>query len=142
MQAVEHPLLEATVSNYRGRKKPDARGNEVHRFRDRQAATFVGRTVHADSPSGQFPDATLLDRRKLRGIVAHGKHLGYDFGRNLILHVHLGRFGDFTEGKLPLAEPKGRSACGSGPRAQDRTTGWSCAGLRIALSTTRRSGTS
>jgi endonuclease VIII len=82
-------------------------GNEVHRFRDRQAAIFAGRTVRADSPSGQFPDAELLDGRKLRGIIAHGKHLGYDFGRDLILHVHLGRFGDFTEGKGPLAEPKG-----------------------------------
>ena len=82
-------------------------GNEVHRFRDRQAAIFVGRTVRADSPSGQFPDAALLEGRKLRGIVAHGKHLGYDFGRDLILHVHLGRFGDFTEGKMPLVEPKG-----------------------------------
>jgi endonuclease-8 len=82
-------------------------GNEVHRFRDRQVATFAGRTVHADSPSGQFPDAALLDGRKLRGIIAHGKHLGYDFGRDLILHVHLGRFGDFTEGTMPLIEPKG-----------------------------------
>ena len=82
-------------------------GNEVHRFRDRQAAIFIGCTVRADSPSGQFPDASLLDGRKLRGIIAHGKHLGYDFGRDLILHVHLGRFGDFTEGKMPLAEPKG-----------------------------------
>src|SRR6201995_4076307 len=82
-------------------------GNEDHRFRDRQAAIFVGRTVSANLPSGQFPDAVLLDGRKLRGIVAHGKHLGYDFGRDLILHVHLGRFGDFTEGKMPLVEPKG-----------------------------------
>lgn len=82
-------------------------GNEVHRFRDRQAATFAGRVLRADSPSGQFPDAALLDGRKLRGIIAHGKHLGYDLGRDLILHVHLGRFGDFTEGKMPLIEPKG-----------------------------------
>ena len=82
-------------------------GNEVHRFRDRQAAIFDGRILHVDSPSGQFPDAAILDGRKLRGIIAHGKHLGYDFGRDLILHVHLGRFGDFTEGKGPLAEPKG-----------------------------------
>jgi endonuclease-8 len=82
-------------------------GNEVHRFRDRQAAIFIGRTVRADSPSGQFPDAALLDGRKLRGIIAHGKHLGYDFARDLILHVHLGRFGDFTEGKMPLLEQKG-----------------------------------
>jgi endonuclease VIII len=82
-------------------------GNEIHRFRDRQAATFIGRTVRADSPSGQFPDAALLDRRKLLGIIAQGKHLGYDFGRDLILHIHLGRFGDFTEGKMPLVQPKG-----------------------------------
>jgi endonuclease VIII len=82
-------------------------GNEVHRFRDRQTATFSGRTLHADSPSGQFPDAALLDGRKLRGIIAHGKHLGYDFGRDLILHVHLGRFGDFTEGTGALVDPKG-----------------------------------
>jgi endonuclease-8 len=82
-------------------------GNEVHRFRDRHHAAFTGRTVRVDSPSGQFPDATALDRRKLRGIHARGKHLGYDFGRDLILHVHLGRFGDFSEGTMPLAEPKG-----------------------------------
>ena len=93
-------------------------GNEVHRFRDRQAATFAGRTLHADSPSGQFPDAALLDGRKLRGIIAHGKHLGYDFGRDLILHVHLGRFGDFTEGKGRWLSQKARCGCASGPRAR------------------------
>ena len=82
-------------------------GNEVHRFRERHAAAFAGSTVRADSPSGQFPDAAVLDGRKLRGVRAHGKHLGYDFGRDLVLHVHLGRFGDFSEGKLPLAPPKG-----------------------------------
>jgi formamidopyrimidine-DNA glycosylase len=81
-------------------------GNEVHRFRDRHHATFTGHTVRVDSPSGQFADATALDRRKLRGIHARGKHLGYDFGRHLILHVHLGRFGDFNEGTMPLAKPE------------------------------------
>ena len=90
-----------------GDKSTMPEGNEVHRFRDRQAAIFAGRSLRADSPSGQFPDAELLDGRKLRGIVAHGKHLGYEFARDLILHVHLGRFGDFTEGKGPLAAPKG-----------------------------------
>lgn len=82
-------------------------GNEVHRFRDRQAAVFEGRVVHADSPNGRFRDAAALDGRKLRAIRAHGKHLGYDFGKDLILHVHLGRYGDFTEGITPLAKPKG-----------------------------------
>ncbi len=82
-------------------------GNEVHRFRDRQAALFEGKMVHADSPNGRFPDAAALDGQKLRAIRAHGKHLGYDFGKDLILHVHLGRYGDFTEGVMPLAEPRG-----------------------------------
>lgn len=82
-------------------------GNEVHRFRDRQAEVFVGKAVQVDSPNGRFPDAALLDGRRLQGIIAHGKHLGYDFGKNTMLHVHLGRFGDFTEGTMPLATPKG-----------------------------------
>ena len=58
-------------------------------------------------PRASFRTHSCSIGRKLRGIIAHGKHLGYDFGRDLILHVHLGRFGDFTEGTGPLAEPKG-----------------------------------
>jgi endonuclease-8 len=40
-------------------------------------------------------------------VTAHGKHLAYDFGRDRKLHIHLGRFGDFTEGKMPFPEVKG-----------------------------------
>ena len=40
-------------------------------------------------------------------MLAKGKHLGYVFGRDRILHVHLGRYGDWTEGQMPLAQPKG-----------------------------------
>jgi endonuclease-8 len=82
-------------------------GHEIHRFADRQAAVFAGRMVHVDSPNGGFADAALLDGRKLRGIDALGKHLGYRFGRDLTLHVHLGQFGDFWDGKQPMPEPKG-----------------------------------
>ncbi len=39
--------------------------------------------------------------------MAVGKHLGYDFGKDRILHVHLGLQGDFTEGSGPLPEVKG-----------------------------------
>jgi endonuclease VIII len=39
--------------------------------------------------------------------MAVGKHLGYDFGRDRILHVHLGLQGDFTEGSGPLPEVRG-----------------------------------
>jgi endonuclease VIII len=82
-------------------------GNEVHRFAELHAATFVGKTICVESPNGRFPDAALLTGRKLKGVKAHGKHLAYDFGRDLKLHVHLGRFGDFTEGKMPFPEVKG-----------------------------------
>ncbi len=82
-------------------------GNEVHRFAERHAKAFAGKTVHVDSPNGRFSDAAMLDGRKLKRVDVIGKHLGYVFGKDLTLHVHLGRFGDFTEGRLPLPEVKG-----------------------------------
>ena len=45
--------------------------------------------------------------KKLKVVHAVGKHLGYDFGKDRILHVHLGLQGDFTEGSGPLPEVKG-----------------------------------
>jgi len=71
--------------------------NEVHRFAVRHAQTFTGKTICVESPNGRFADAALLTGRKLKAVMARGKHLGYDFGRDRKLHVHLGRFGDFTE---------------------------------------------
>ncbi len=68
---------------------------------------FAGKTVHVDSPNERFPDAELLDGRRLKKVEAVGKHLGYVFGKDLTLHVHLGRFGDFTQGNLPLPAVKG-----------------------------------
>ncbi len=82
-------------------------GHEIHRFALRQAQAFAGKKVRVDSPNGGFPDAELLDNRKLLEIKALGKHLGYRFGRNATLHVHLGQYGDFWEGTQPMPEPKG-----------------------------------
>ncbi len=82
-------------------------GNEIHRFAELHTATFVGKTICVESPNGRFPGAALLTGRKLKAVIAHGKHLAYDFGRDLKLHVHMGRFGDFTEGKMPYPEVKG-----------------------------------
>ncbi len=39
--------------------------------------------------------------------MALGKHLGYDFGKDRILHVHRGLQGAFTEGSGPLPEVRG-----------------------------------
>ena len=82
-------------------------GNEIHRWAERHAAAFAGRTVRVDGPQGRFTDADVIDGRKLERVMAVGKHLGYDFGRDRILHVHLGLQGDFTEGSGPLPEVKG-----------------------------------
>ena len=72
---------------------------------------FAGKKVHVDSPQGRFTDAGLLDGRVLQGVLAVGKHLGYDFGiiakQRRILHVHMGLYGDFIEGLQPMPEPRG-----------------------------------
>ncbi len=82
-------------------------GNEIHRFAERHAAALAGGRVSADSPNGAFPDAEVLDGRKLQAVEAYGKHLGYVFGRDTILHVHLGMYGDFKDGQMPLPPEKG-----------------------------------
>jgi endonuclease VIII len=82
-------------------------GNEIHRWAERHFAAFGGRPVRVDGPQGRFTDADVIDGRKLQRVMAVGKHLGYDFGKDRILHVHLGLQGDFTEGSGPLPPVKG-----------------------------------
>jgi endonuclease-8 len=82
-------------------------GNEIHRWAERQTTAFAGRPVRVDGPQGRFTDALVIDGRKLIRVMAVGKHLGYDFGRDRILHVHLGLQGDFTEGSGPLPPVRG-----------------------------------
>jgi endonuclease-8 len=82
-------------------------GNEIHRWAHRHAAAFVGKPVLVDGPQGRFLDSDVVSGRKLARVMAVGKHLGYDFGRNWILHIHLGLQGDFTEGSGALPPVKG-----------------------------------
>ncbi|RZU40589.1 Fpg/Nei family DNA glycosylase [Edaphobacter modestus] len=82
-------------------------GNEIHRWAARHQVAFAGRPVRVDGPQGRFTDADVIDGRKLERVLAVGKHLGYDFGKDRILHVHLGLQGDFTEGSGPLPPVKG-----------------------------------
>ena len=82
-------------------------GNEIHRWAERHGAAFVGKPVMVDGPQGRFVDGDLLSGRKLLRVRVVGKHLGYDFGRDRILHVHLGLQGDFTEGSGALPAVKG-----------------------------------
>lgn len=82
-------------------------GNEIHRWAERHSAAFAGKVVRAEGPQGRFADVAALDGRKLRRVMAVGKHLGYDFGKDRILHVHLGLRGDFTDGTGPLPPVRG-----------------------------------
>src|ERR1700759_2159875 len=82
-------------------------GNEIHRWAERHYAAFGGKPVRVDGPQGRFTDSAGIDRQRLKRVMAVGKHLGYDFGKDRILHVHLGLQGDFTEGSGPLPAVKG-----------------------------------
>jgi len=83
-------------------------GNEIHRWAERHNAAFAGKKIRVDAPEGsRFQDAALVDNRKLERVLAVGKHLGYDFGKDRILHIHLGMYGDFSEGTGPLPPEKG-----------------------------------
>jgi formamidopyrimidine-DNA glycosylase len=75
-------------------------GHTIHRAARDQRALFAGHVVAADSPQGRFIEgAGLIDGRTLRDVEAWGKHLFYDFGDELYLHVHLGLFGRFRSGR-------------------------------------------
>jgi endonuclease-8 len=86
-------------------------GNELHRWAKIHNEAFAGKKVRVDSPQGRFVEAPLLDGRVFVQATAVGKHLGYDFGKiegeRRILHIHMGLYGDFTEGHPPMPEPRG-----------------------------------
>ena len=82
-------------------------GNELHRWAKMQGEAFAGKKVRVEGPNGRFEDAVLLDHKVLLGVTAVGKHLGYDFGKDRMLHVHMGLYGDFTEGTGKAPEMRG-----------------------------------
>jgi endonuclease-8 len=83
-------------------------GPQVARYARLQAALLEGRVVHADSPNGRADEAAaFIDGLVVHAVEAIGKHLIYDFGEERYLHVHLGRFGNFRDGAMPLREPQG-----------------------------------
>jgi formamidopyrimidine-DNA glycosylase len=83
-------------------------GPQVARYARLQREILAGKRVRADSPNGRSDAvAQAIDGLKLIGIEAIGKHLLYDFGKERYLHVHLGRFGNFVDGPMPLPEVRG-----------------------------------
>ena len=83
-------------------------GHTIHRAALELRALFAGSHVRARSPQGRFDEgAALVDGRRLIDIEAWGKHLFYDFGDDMYVHVHLGLFGRLRRGHNPMPEVRG-----------------------------------
>ena len=62
----------------------------------------------ASSPQGRFGEADEVDGRVVSATEAWGKHLFHRYEDDeRWLHVHLGLFGRFRDGRLPAPEPRG-----------------------------------
>lgn len=84
-------------------------GHTIHRLAARHRELFAGQRLRAASPQGRFAaGAAVLDGRVLRDTEAYGKHLLHHYAGDVILHVHLGLYGRFADGKLPHPEPVGQ----------------------------------
>ncbi len=84
-------------------------GHTLHRLAKLHTQRFGGGVVRVSSPQGRFAEgAALVDGRVLVGAEAWGKHLLHRYDSGLIVHVHLGLYGAFTESPVPLGEPVGQ----------------------------------
>jgi len=84
-------------------------GHTLHRLAILHTRRYVGRPVAVSSPQGRFAtSAELVDGRVLESAEAHGKHLFHHYGPDLVVHVHLGLYGKFSNHRLPTEEPRGQ----------------------------------
>jgi endonuclease-8 len=83
-------------------------GHTIHRLAARHRELFAGDLVQVSSPQGRFAaGAAVLSGHRLADTEAVGKHLLHHFDSGLILHVHLGLYGQFTDGAPPAPAPVG-----------------------------------
>lgn len=84
-------------------------GHTLHRLARLHQKRFGGAPVFVSSPQGRFEDgAATVSGRVLRRSSAWGKHLFHDYEGGLIVHIHLGLYGTFTERPLPMLAPVGQ----------------------------------
>lgn len=83
-------------------------GHTLHRLARLHQRRFGGAPVEASSPQGRFTSgAALIDGLVLEKAEAWGKHLLHRYESDLIVHIHLGLYGKFTEKAVPLDDPVG-----------------------------------
>lgn len=84
-------------------------GHTLHRLASLHRRRFGGRPVAVSSPQRRFAaGADLVDGKVLKRAEALGKHLFHVYGPDLVVHVHLGLYGKFSEQKLPAEDPRGQ----------------------------------
>lgn len=90
-------------------------GHILHRLAAEHHRDFGGQTVSVSSPQGRFSEeAALLDGRVFDTAEAWGKHLLHRYRDDAggpdgpMVHIHLGIYGAFTHGRVPLGEPVGQ----------------------------------
>jgi endonuclease-8 len=84
-------------------------GHTLHLLARRHQRYFAGSPVAVSSPQGRFaPAAAVLDGRVLQRADAVGKHLFHVYGPDLVVHMHLGLYGGFTDAPLPVEPPRGQ----------------------------------
>ena len=92
-------------------------GHTILRLAREHQLLFKGTRVSVDSPQGKFAEgAELLDGSRLLRVEAFGKHSLHRFRQfddvppkyDLWLHVHLGLYGKWFNGDLPLPEVVGQ----------------------------------
>lgn len=84
-------------------------GHTLHRLARLHHKQFAGAPVRVSSPQGKFAaGAALIDGRVLRKAEAWGKHLLHHYDSGLVVHVHLGLYGTFSESVVPMGEPIGQ----------------------------------
>lgn len=84
-------------------------GHTIHRLAARHLELFGATKVTVDSPQGRFASgADLINARKLEATEAYGKHLLHHYAGGLSLHIHLGLYGKFADGRVPVPPPVGQ----------------------------------
>lgn len=84
-------------------------GHTLHRLARDHRKHFAGQRVSVTSPQGRFAsEAQRLDGREFVGAQAWGKHLVHEYDGGLLVHVHLGLYGAFTDQAVPMDDPVGQ----------------------------------
>ena len=77
-------------------------GNTIHRLARAHNRDLAGRRVAVSAAQKRFAkEARALDGRVFESAEARGKHLFHHWRGGLIVHIHLGMFGDFYRRETP-----------------------------------------